>query len=885
MFTDLYFRLRALVRRQAVERELGDELRFHLDHQIEKYVAAGMTPAEAARRARIEFGGVDQVTEACRDARGVSLVDTLLQDLRYGGRMLRRSPTFAGIAIATIALATAAIATVTSLADTLLWRHLRAADAATLVSVSATRGRSTEGVVSYPDYASFRDRAATVSGLAAHYSTAPLFVAVGANAKEVNGAVVSASYFPLLGLQPALGRFFHADEDRVPDRDRVAVLGYDFWRTWFAADPSAVGSVLTINGVPFTIVGVAPANPVALTPLPVNVYIPTMMLRVGYRWCKDALASDCNTLGMVGRLAGGRSVAEAAAEFAAIMPERWRHAPIGENRGVAVRQPRGMSEDDEEPRLVATLGAVAILLLVVCCANLGGLLSAQSAARHDEFAIRVSLGAGPLRIVRQVITESLLLALAGGAGGLVLSRVFIGALSRMFFSTDDEGHPLLYDFSPSLPIVLVTLAAALAAGLLFSAVPAVTAVRRSSLRPLATRSTSARWAASRGLLAVQAAVAVALVATAALLASSARLVLTGRNYDASHVALMRLRPRLVQYTPERAQRFQREVVERLRAVPSVESVSLVGVGSVLGGGTAKAALPGWPKELEMTVRYNEIGPAYFATVRTPLIEGREFADGDTLRAAPVAVVNETLAARLWPTAADATAGKPDGRWLDTVIVINGTPRQVVGVVADAAITSRTQAAQPWAYVPFWQNAGAIDSRIAVRTSGDPAALLPELAREVHPIDPAVPIADTITLPMQIAGLTRPVRVAALFIGYAAALAMLLTAIGLYGALAFAVSRRTKEIGIRLALGAARGRLVASIVREGLGVVLAGAAAGVGLAILASRLVASLLYGSAGSDWLFYAAAAAAVGVTGLGASLMPARRAAGVEPIVALRQE
>ena len=875
MFTDLYFRLRALVRRGTVERELGDELRFHLDHQIEKYVAAGMTPADAARRARIEFGGFDQVTEACRDARGVSLADTLLQDLRYGGRMLRRSPMFSCIAIATIALATAAIATVTSLADTLMWRHLRAADASTLVSIGATRGRPTEGVVSYPDYASFRDRATTVSDLAAHYSTAPLFVAVGATAKEVNGAVVSANYFPLLGLQPALGRFFHADEDRVPDRDRVAVLGYDFWRTWFAADPSAVGSALTINGVPFTIVGVAPANPVALTPLPVNVYIPTMMLRVGYRWCKDSLASDCNTLGMVGRLAGGRSVAEAAAEFAAIMPERWRHAPIGENRGVAVRQPRGMSEDDEEPRLVATLGAVAILLLVVCCANLGGLLSAQAASRQDEFAIRVSLGAGPLRIVRQVITESLLLALAGGAGGLVLSRVFIGALSRMFFSMDDEGHPLVYDFSPSMPILLVTLAAALAAGLLFSAVPAMTAVRRSTLRPLATRSTSARWAASRGLLAVQAAVAVALVATAALLASSARLVLTGRNYDASHVALMRLRPRLVQYTPERAQRFQREVVERLRAVPSVESVSLVGVGSILGGGTAKATRPGWPKEQEMTVRYNEVGPAYFATVRTPLLEGREFTDGDTLQAAPVAVVNETLASRL----------EPDGRRLGAVIVINGTPRQVVGVVADAAIVSRTQAAQPWAYIPFWQNAGAIDSRIAVRTSGDPAALLPELAREVHPIDPAVPIADTITLPVQIAGLTRPVRVAALFIGYAAALAMLLTAIGLYGALAFAVSRRTKEIGIRLALGAGRGRLVASIVREGLGVVLAGAAVGVVLAIFASRLVASLLYGSAGSDWLFYAAAAAAVGVAGLGASLMPARRAAGVEPIVALRQE
>jgi predicted permease len=445
----------------------------------------------------------------------------------------------------------------------------------------------------------------------------------------------------------------------------------------------------------------------------------------------------------------------------------------------------------------------------------------------------------------------------------------------MFFSMDDEGHPLLYDFSPSWSIVLATLTAAVVAGLLFSLVPAIKAVRRSTVRPAASRSLSPRWSSSRWLLAVQAAVAVAMVATAALLASSARLMLTGRNYDASHVALMRVRPRLVQYTPERAQRFQREVVERLRATPSVESVSMVGIGSILGGGTARAALPEWPPAQEPTVHYNEIGPAYFATLRTPVVAGREFDDRDTLHSPPVAIVNESLASRL----------KPEGPSLGSTIVINGTARQVVGVVADAVLTSRSQSAQQWAYIPFWQNPGEIDSRIAVRTSADPATLLPDLVREVHRVDPAVPIAETITLPMRMAGLTRPVRVAALFIGYAAALAMLLTAIGLYGALAFAVSRRTKEIGIRLALGAAPGRLVASIVREGVGVVLAGAAAGVLLAIAASRTVGSLLYGSAASDWMFHAAAAIAVGLVGLGASLLPARRAARVEPIVALRQE
>ena len=661
----------------------------------------------------------------------------------------------------------------------------------------------------------------------------------------------------------------------MPDRDRVVVLGYDFWRSWFAGNPSVLGSPMTINGVTFTVIGVAAPRAAGLTPMPVNLYIPTMMLRVGYRWCDDSLAADCPVLGLIGRLAPGRTLDDARAELATLIPAAWAQAPANQNRGIGIKQPRGMTEDDQEPRLIATLAAVAILLLFVCCANLGGLLTAQSAARRGEFAIRVSLGAGPFRIARQVLTESLLLAAAGGVAGLVLSRFFIGALARMFFSLDDEGHPLFYDFSPAPAITAVTILAAVVAGVLFSVIPAMRAVRRSSVQPAPLRSTTARWSAGRWLLAAQAAVAVAMLATASLLTSSAQLVLSGQNYQTAHVALMRLRPRLVKYTPERAQRFQRDVIQQLRAIPSVQSVSMVGVGTILNGGSARAALPGRPDAERVVVRYNEIGPAYFATLETPILAGREFDDRDTLQSLPVAIVNETAAAHWWP----------DGRAIGSTIVVNNTPRQIVGVVADTAMTSRTQAATSWVYMPFWQNPGQVDSRIAVRTAGDPAALLAELTREVHRIDPNVPIAETITLPIQMAGLTRPVRVGALFIGYAAALAMLLTAIGLYGALAFAVSQRTKEIGIRLALGAARARLVGSIVGEGLTVVLAGAAVGVALAIGAERIVAHLLYGSARADWMFYAAAAVIVSAVGFGASLAPARRAAGVEPIIALRQE
>jgi putative ABC transport system permease protein len=805
-----------------------------------------------------------------------TLADGVWQDLHYSLRMLRRGPMFSLTAGATVALSTAAIATVATLADTLLWRRLAVAGSDRLVSITATRDhRRTDGAVSYPDYVAFRDRATTVSALAAHYSTAPLFVAVGSNAAEVNGAVVSANYFPLFEMRPVVGRFFHADEDRIPDRDRVAVIGYDFWQSWFGGSAAAVGSMMTINGVTFTIIGIAPPQPAALTPMPVNLYIPTMMLRVGYRWCDDSLAADCTSLTMVGRLSPGRTVAEATAEFGAIMPVAWTHAAQGDNSGVAVRQPRGMSEDDQDPRLIAMLAAVAVVLMIVCCANLGGLLSARTAAREDEFAVRLSLGAGPSRIMRQVVTESLLLAMAGGLGGLVLSRLFINSLARSFFSMDDEGHPLFYDFSQSSSIALITMMAAVVAGVLFSILPGHRVTRRQSLRLARGRSSSARWATGRWLLGAQAASAVALLATAALLTAGARAVLAGRNYDTSHVALMRVRPRLIKYTPDQAQRFQREVIRRVRALPGVESVSMVGIGTILGGGSATAGKPGWSDRQQVTVQYNEVGPAYFATIRTPLQSGREFDERDTVHSPAVAIVNDTLARRFWP----------DGQAIGSTIVVGTTVRQVVGVVADVSLRSRSERAESWVFTPFWQNPGEIDSRIAVRTAGDPAAILAELSRTVHKVDPNVPIAETITLPVRIAALTRPARIGALFVGYAASLAMLLTAIGLYSTLAFAVSRRTREIGIRLALGAGRGRIVGSIVREGMIVALSGAAFGVLLAVGSSRVLSHLLYGSADEDWMFHAAAALVIGGVALAASLVPARRAAGVEPIVALRHE
>jgi predicted permease len=886
MLADALYRLRALFRRSTVEHELDDELQFHLEHAIEKQVAAGMPRQEAVRRARLEFGGVEQVKEDCRDARGISLPETILQDLRYGLRTMRRTPVFSVTAIVTIALSIASLTTAFTLRYTMLFRPLPVERPGEIVAVRATRGRPTpEGPLSYADYVTFRNGTKTLSGLAAHYSTAPLYVSVNGTAKEVNGAVVSANYFPLLGISPALGRFFHDDEDRVPDRDRVAVLGHDFWRTWFRGSPDAVGATLKVNGVTFTVIGVAPATFVGLRPYPAQLYIPTMMLGTGYRWCTEiggAFSPQCTILEMAGRLAPGRSVSDVTGELTMLRPEAWLHAKVGENSGIEVTRFLGATRNESVAQLVGILTAVGIVLLLVCGANLTGLLTAQGSARSHEFAIRLALGAARSRVVRQFLTESLMLAVIGGVAGVALSTGFVKALTAFFYSIDDEGHPLYFDFSLTPAIAFTAIVSAVAAACVFSAIPARRIARADSNAHPDSRTTSGRWSVGRWLLAAQAAIAVALVAVASLLTSSARGVVKGTTFESSHVALMRVRPRLMNYTPERAQQFQHDIVRRLSAVPGVESVSMVGVGAVLTAGrfVPTVELRGWSRDQRIGAGQNEIGPRYFETLRIPVLGGREFDDRDTTQSPPVAIVSESLARRLWP----------NGDAIGSTIVMSDTSRQVVGIVADVRIHNRDEglfALSPsyFVYVPFWQNPMQIDSRLAIRVAGDPAAVLPALMREINRVDADVPIAETITLPMQLAGWMREGRLTAAFVGYAAGLAVLLTAIGLYGSLAFAVSRRTKEIGIRMALGAGRSSVLRLILGEGMAVALAGAVGGLVLAAAGTRLVTHLLFQSAAADVLFYAAAAFLVAVVGFVASLMPARRAAALEPLAALRHE
>lgn len=636
-----------------------------------------------------------------------------------------------------------------------------------------------------------------------------------------------------------------------------------------------------INGAVFLVVGVAPEGFRGVAVQPAEIYVPTMMGRVAYRWCADSLAADCTVFSMIGRLRDGYTVEQARAEMSALMPASWASAPEGEDTGITVLPARGADDVDTERggeiRFVELLGGVAGVLLLVCTINLAGLLIARNSARAREFAIRTSLGAGSARLVRQLITEALLLAVGGGAAGLFFSLVLTGAVNARFYSLDIEGHPLYYNFSPEPTVIAAVIALSMAAGFVAGILPALRSNRGDAAENLKRRSSALAGGTRLGrwLAGAQAGVGLALAAMAGLLIASAHQMVSGMNYESSHVALMRLRPRLVRDSPEKAQRFLHRVMERLQELPGVESASMVGNGAVLLGQSARVALPGWPDALALHSGYIEIGARYFETVHTPLLRGREFDARDTVESPPVAVVSATMARRLWPA----------GAAIGATIAVNGKPRQVVGIVEDVPWQPRGEPLRPYVFVPFWQTAGEVDARLCVRVKGDPAAALPALTREVNRVDPDVPIAETITLPMQISGGIQEERLTAGFVSFAAALAVLLSAVGLYGALAFAVSRRTKEIGIRMAVGAESRTVLATVIREGMSVVLAGFALGVPLALAGERVVRHLLYGPGSMDAAVYAAAALAAGVAGLAACWIPARRAASIEPVMALREE
>ncbi|HSB12383.1 MAG TPA: ABC transporter permease [Blastocatellia bacterium] len=813
------------------------------------------------------------------------MMGSLAQDLRYSLRMVLKNRGFSVATMMTLSLGLGANLTIFSFVDTLFLRPLPVREPHQLVTVEGTRNGEWDWGFAYPAYAYLRDHSQSFEALAAHYSTSPLSVVADGDSREVLGAVVSGNYFSMLGIQPMLGRFFLPEEDAVPDRDAVAVISHRLWQSRFAGDPLILGKEVRVNGTVFKVIGVTPVNFSGVSVGEANdMWIPAMMLRLGYRGCDGLNNFGCRPLTLLGRLAPGSTLATAQAELTTLAAQLAAAYPENERRGVAIVPAVGITPEGRRAfnYQVKLLMIVTGLLLLIACANVAGLLLVRGTARRKEIVIRLCLGAGRGRLVRQFMTESVLLALAGGALGVILS-LWAKDLLLGFYTMSAGSHARFYDLSLNPRVLAYSFALSIFTGLLSGVIPALSATRHNLAAALKDdgRSQSSRHSRLRsGLVVSQVAVSVALLVAAGLLIRSADQVRKGQIFDPTNVALLRLRPALLNYSPEKAQAFTHEVIRRLESLPGVQSVSLAtGTGLAwLSEDEGRVRLPEQAKdrpESELEVEFHEIAPRFFETLKMPLTHGRDFDERDRVGAAPVVIINETLAGRMWP----------DDSALGRTLIVNDVQREVVGVFKDSQLRTPLEGPMPFFYLPVWQNARHTDSRMVVRVTSDPERMLAVLRREIAAVDSKVPISEDMPMTRQVSAKYMPVLLTSSVALASGVIALFLSMVGLYSVLAFSVSQRTREIGIRMALGAQQQDVLKLILRQGIVLALTGAAVGLMAAFALAQVTASLLYGVSPTDTPTFVLIPLSLTVVATVASYLPARRATRVDPMVALRYE
>jgi len=795
--------------------------------------------------------------------------------VRQAVRRLARAPLFTVLVILTLAPGIGAHVAIFSFVNVLFLKPLPLRDADRVVGVYQTRQGAGYHPLSLPDYIDTRAASTVFSGLASHYPTAPLQLASGAESVEINGSVVSGNYFSVLGVEPALGRFF-GPEDDTPGVNPMAVISSKMWRSRFGGRRDVLGQILRMNNTAFTVVGVAPARfEGVLLGIPSDVWLPNSMASIGYRFC-DTRSRDCTWLNMIGRLKPGRTPEGAQAEMS-VIGSRLAAAYPATNRdlGLRVAPLRGVhpSARADTLRLAALLLAAVTLVIAVACANAGSLLLVRSLTRRREIAVRLALGATRWNVAAPIMAEALLPALVGSAAGILMA----GWFGRVIAALYPSDVPL--DVGIDLKVIGYAGLLSLLTGLIVGLVPALQSTRPSLVTAMKEDVTAAEHGRPRLLglmIIVQVALSFVLLTCTGLLARSAANAVRGGGFDPAGVVTLRLRPRQIDYTPRQGQAFSREALRRLQGLLGVRAVSLgLQIPPAALGETVSVRLPGQaPRSKEgPTAQAGEIAPHFFQTLGVPLLQGRDFDDHDSVGTAPVAIINRTLARRLWPDR-DAI-GQP--------IVIADKTYTIVGLVADVGSLHAMQEPAAQIYLPYWQNADLLDARLCLRAAGDLARLLPAVHRELHAIDPNVPVTEMETLTATLDRDAAPIRATGTVLAAAAGLALVLSTIGLYGILSLAVAQRHRDIGIRMALGASRRQVVALVVRDAIRLVATALAIGLAATLAVSRLLAHDLYGITARDPLTFTAALLLLTLTAALASWLPARRASRVDPVVAIR--
>jgi predicted permease len=859
-------------RRTKWDEERAREIAAHLDIEADENVSRGMSQDDARYAAKRKLGNSTLIREEIFHMNSFGFVETLWQDVRYGSRMLRKNPGFAAVAILTLALGIGVNTAIFSLLDAILLRTLPVSHPESLAVLASYSRDSRVGDFGYQDYLTLRDGNEAFTGILAASSQAYINVETGADTEAALRKIVSGNYFSVLGVQPLLGRVFSNDDDNLP----VAVISNAFWKRSFSSSSSVVGKQIDLDGSAFTIVGIAPTDftgeTVGEAPdiwAPISL-IPVSQRRLpGYTW-----------LNLMGRLKPGVHAQQAGVDLSRLVPQ----LSDSESHGgfmtrVAVESgDRGSSglRDTFSAPLNILMVVVAIVLLIAC-ANLASLQLARAAARQREIATRLALGAGRGRIVRQLLTESGMLASAGGAIGLLFA---LSTENFLLSLVAGAGRAITINVGPNLHALAFTTAISIATGILFGLAPALQAARQSGVglnpnsqfRVGRTR----RWVLKDVLIAAQVALSVLLLVIGGLF------VRTLENLKTQDVGFQAANVLSVQIGAENGHQpptanAMAQLLPRMESLPGVRvsSFSFNPTLAVDGSGVNGLTFDGYPPTAKnQRVRANWVGPNYFATSGIPLVEGRDFSLEDKSSAQRTAILNETIARRYFD---DRSAV---GRRFE----FNQQQYTIIGVAKDAKYVDLRASNVPFVYFASLQSNSEIHS-LELRTTGSPLALAGAVRDAIQNVDPQLKIRDITTLQNRIdQHLTKEI-LAADVAGFFSGLTLLLVFVGIYGTLAYTVARRTNEIGIRMALGARKRDVLQLVVGHGLVLTFAGLALGIAAALGLTRFLASLLYGVKPSDALTFVVVSFTVIGVALMASYIPARRAMSVDPMVALRNE
>ncbi|HEU0209136.1 MAG TPA: ABC transporter permease [Candidatus Udaeobacter sp.] len=811
-------------------------------------------------------------------------METLLQDIRFGFRQLMKQPAFAALAIISMALGIGANTSIFSLVDTALLRPLAVNKPSELVELYGTlHNGAAWSLQSYPNYKEYRDRNNVLSGLFV-YRLVVSSLTVNNSSQRVWGYLVSGNYFDVLGVKPILGRAFLPEEDQTPDSHPVAVISYNCWQYHFGGDSQVVGKKVEFNSRPFTIIGVAPkgfiGTEVAYDP---EMFIPVMMAKTiepGSTWLDRR---DSNNLFTVGRLKTGVSIPEAKAALETLTAKLAQDYPENVGRGIRLGKPGLFIPDIANSVFAFTsvLAAVGALVILLGCVNLASLLLARATERRREIAVRLAVGASRKRLVRQLLTESLLISLGGGAAGVVLAAVINNAVRGIHLPSDIT---LLFDLRTDWHVLAFALLLSITTGILFSLIPALQSSKPQLVPALKDESSMGGFRRSRlrnFLVVAQVSLSLVLLVSAGLIVRSLQAAQKMRpGFNPENAVAISFDVSLQGYNEQRGRAFQKQVLERAKALPQVESAALtdnlpLGLNyndsTIYIEGTEFKGASTLPIAIPI-----ESSPGYFDAMGIPL-RGRDFRDDENKKESRVAIVNETFARKFF------NGQDPIGRRFNW----NGPKDpffEIVGVVPAGKYNSLGEDPKPALYTPLYRDYTGMVTVVA-RTRGDPRQVLNDLRNEVHKLDPSISVHAAKTLKEHLGISLFPARMAAIALGSFGVLALILAAVGIYGVMSHVVAGRTREIGLRMALGAQLSDVERLILKQGMFLAGMGSVCGLIIALGGARMMKSLLYGVSTSDPITFSCVALLLLSIALLACWVPARRASRVEPMVALRAE